>query len=216
MRSWFLTTVPVLTLVGLTTLPAPARACEDTELVQSWCVRYLHRRGAPCELEAWAKHLRCGESPAALEAGFLATDEYFALHHNCPEEYIVALYADVLGRTPCRQEVATWMCQFRQACSRTVFTTKFLCAARKELGQQEGPGSGYDLPPARSPRQDYDLPPSYSPRGDYDLPPSSNPRPGYTPPPSYDPPVIQQSGYSYYRPAPPPGPEVRIRIRIGR
>ena len=215
MRSWFLTTVPVLALVGLTALPAPARAGGECELIQSWCVQYLHRRGAPCELEAWAKHLRCGESVLSVEASFLASDEYFCLHGHSPEGVVTGLYTDVLGRTPCRQEIATWVCQYNQACSRGEFTTKFLCAARKELSQQAGPGAGYDLPPSRSPQRDYDLPPGYSPRGDYDLPPSSNPRPGYTPPPSYDPPVIQQSGYSYYRPAP-PGSEFRIRIRIGR
>jgi hypothetical protein len=60
--------------------------------------RLLHRPAADGEVAAWLAFLGRGTGIDAVEAGILASPEYFAGHGGTPDAFVRALYHDVLSR----------------------------------------------------------------------------------------------------------------------
>jgi hypothetical protein len=57
----------------------------------------------------WTSVLDAGAHNEAVEAGFAASDEYYAVHGGgSPSGFVRALYRDFLGRTPSASEVGYW------------------------------------------------------------------------------------------------------------
>lgn len=69
---------------------------------------YLGRTPEPTGLSSWLDAMRRGLQVQHMEAGFLASDEYFAAAGGTAEGWIAGLYGDVLGRTPSAAEVTGW------------------------------------------------------------------------------------------------------------
>jgi hypothetical protein len=133
-----------LTAAGLAAvMPATARACHEERLVQNFYLRYLQRPADPCGLDNWVRQLRCGMPPECVEAAILGSEEYYCLHGHCPRRFVQALYADVLGRAACGDEIEFWACRLRRCGCRKALAKDFLCAARRELS---GPPPGFGPP----------------------------------------------------------------------
>jgi hypothetical protein len=113
------------------TQPPGDSACA---LVQSWYQRYLHGPADPDGLQAWVGLLRNGQPPEEVQAGILASEEYYRNHGSDPRAYIEGLYSDVLGRNANRQEVRGWLETFeRDRGDRQRLARQFVRAAQPEL-----------------------------------------------------------------------------------
>ena len=86
------------TLIAFGVASLPARAMDDTQLVESWYQRYLGRGSDPGGLNNWVWQLRSGMPPDAVEACILGSDEYYVRHGQTPESFVAGLYQDVLSR----------------------------------------------------------------------------------------------------------------------
>jgi len=138
MRSWVAITA-VLTLVTLGQSSSQASDYQYARLVESWYHRYLHRPPDACGLENWVRHLRCGASPEFVQAAILGSDEYYCAHGRSAEGYVAGLYADVLGRAACREEIHEWVCNLNRCGCRVKLAQQFLCAAQRELHAAAAP-----------------------------------------------------------------------------
>lgn len=126
-------TAAALLVLGLAGVNANAHACPHTALVQSWYQRYLHRQPDPQGLHTWVSALRQGESPLAVQASILASDEYFCRYGHTNAGFVTGLYTDVLGRAPCAQELADWSHRVRRLGCRKRTAQEF-CAATASAG----------------------------------------------------------------------------------
>src|SRR5437763_16159421 len=109
-RTLFLGTV--LALVGFSgTASAQDRRLGD--IVASWYQRYLGRQPTGAEAYQWVGNIRGGVSLPDAEGSFLGSDEYYRRNGATPTRFIVALYRDVLGRYPAREEAESHLYRFR-------------------------------------------------------------------------------------------------------
>src|SRR5262245_51397596 len=92
----------------------PYRGDPQAALVQSWYERFLRRPADPEGLAGWVGELRRGARPADVLADILASREYYDLHRRRPDRFVIALYRDILRRTPRPDEVATWLNNFER------------------------------------------------------------------------------------------------------
>jgi hypothetical protein len=127
-----------------------AQSYEPAQLVQSWYTRYLGRQADPGGLSVWVQQVR-SFGPVQAQAGILGSDEYYARHGYRPEGFIQGLYVDVLGRTPSRREMHSWVSRLGfDGGNRTQLAQEFLTSAQPALAQQAlapVPASAYN--PAR-------------------------------------------------------------------
>jgi hypothetical protein len=115
------------------------------ELVQSWYQRYLRRSIDMSGLQSWVSMLRQGASHDDVKSAILGSPEYYQLQGNRPDAFVAGLYADVLGRTPDRGEMALWLNRLNQLRNnRQRLAADFLVAAHGELHRRPGYGH-YDF-----------------------------------------------------------------------
>jgi hypothetical protein len=94
----------------------------DINTVASYYKNYLHRTGSPAEVGSWVTLMQQGATEEQVAEAFLESDEYAALNSDStdpanPEdsdEFVQALYRDVLGRGATSDEVAGWISQLNQ------------------------------------------------------------------------------------------------------
>jgi hypothetical protein len=72
---------------------------------------YLLRPADPVGLSGWVDRMADGFTEEELEAGLLASGEYFNLQGGTDADWIAGLYADVLGRGLSTPELAFWLGQ---------------------------------------------------------------------------------------------------------
>ncbi len=77
-------------------------------LIQQAYQTYLGRAAEPAGLASWLRQMRRGYRISEMEAGFLASNEYYQKAGATPSGWVRALYLDVLGRAPTGAEVSTW------------------------------------------------------------------------------------------------------------
>lgn len=122
-----------LVAVALGATEAKASPCPYTDMVTDWYVRYLNRAPDPGGLHTWVSALRCGADPRDVEAGILASEEYFCRYGHSNPGFVTGLYTDVVGRAPCAHEIEEWMCRLRQIGCRKRLSLEFFAAASQEL-----------------------------------------------------------------------------------
>jgi hypothetical protein len=76
---------------------AQAYTPNQAALVDSWYVRYLGRNGEPTGIADHAERLNQGMAPVAVEAGILASPEYFQRNGSSDPAVIQAIYREALG-----------------------------------------------------------------------------------------------------------------------
>jgi hypothetical protein len=126
-------TAAVLLTLGGSGFLTPAQGCERSDMVQGWYARYLNRQADPAGLDNWVRQLRNGASPEFVQAAILGSDEFYANCGRSPEGYVNGLYGRVLGRKPCRQEIAEWCGNLRRCGCRIKLAQQFLGSCRREL-----------------------------------------------------------------------------------
>ena len=86
-----------------------------THLVEAAYTTYLGRGPDPAGLRSWLAAMGRGTQIQEVEAGFLASDEYFARSGHDLATWVADLYRHVLGRSPGASEVAAWVRAARSA-----------------------------------------------------------------------------------------------------
>jgi hypothetical protein len=110
---------------------------DQRALVESWYQLYLHRPSDPAGMRDYLDRLRRGADPLEVQAAFLGSDEYFRLHNSRNRSWVVALYADVLDRSPTPREINHWVQSLnRSGGARDGTALEFLRAAQAELAQR--------------------------------------------------------------------------------
>jgi hypothetical protein len=115
-RVRFLALLGVLAFLvpGQAQAPPPAPPADATSTVRDWYARFYDRPGSPAEWEVWARKLRAGkEAPEAVLSQLLGSPEFFARAGGTPEGFVRALFLDLAGREPRREEWADWARQVR-------------------------------------------------------------------------------------------------------
>lgn len=80
-----------------------------TRLIRAAYQDYLGRSPDAQGLANWLAAMRGGMRIQEMEAGFLASTEYYGRAGGTPQAWVVAMYGDVLGRTPGASEVTHWV-----------------------------------------------------------------------------------------------------------
>jgi hypothetical protein len=136
------TLIPAIAALGVTLGLAGAEAraaCPEAEVIHGWYQRYLGRPADAVGLHSWSHRLHCGAPLEEVQAGILASEEYFCRHGHSAPGFVAGLYANVLGRAAADHEIHHWVCQLAQCGCRKRLALDFLCAARVELAQRAGP-----------------------------------------------------------------------------
>ena len=95
-------------------------------LIRGSYERYLGR-GPDREGQAfWLTQMRAGRHIEEVQAGFIASDEFWATHGATPSGWVTGLYQSVLGRTPAAAEVAWWVERMRAGSGRGDVARGFL------------------------------------------------------------------------------------------
>jgi hypothetical protein len=94
---------------------------------------YLGRGPDAAGLSAWLAAMQySGVSDERLEAGFLGSPEYIALHGGEGAGWVRGMYHDLLGRTPLPDEVAGWVRALELGANPTDVAYGFAASAERE------------------------------------------------------------------------------------
>jgi hypothetical protein len=80
-----------------------------TRLLDDTYRAYLGRGTDPSGLAFWLAEMRAGRPIEAVQAGFIASDEFYAASGGTPEGWVRGLYRTVLDREPSQPEVDWWV-----------------------------------------------------------------------------------------------------------
>ncbi len=78
-----------------------------TDQVTALYVKYLNRQPDAMGEQGWVAYLQAGHTLEQVAEGIVSSPEYFQMHGGTNQDYVVALYNDVLGRVPSTAEVNT-------------------------------------------------------------------------------------------------------------
>src|SRR5262249_25957509 len=130
----------------LGSVPAQAHGPRGVGLIEGYYQRYLGRVADACGLQVWTRQLHCS-GPEAVQAGILASDEYYCRHGHTPEGFVAGLYQDVLGRQACGWEIQTWARRLGPCGNRQNLAAEFLVGAQAELAARAVPPAPVCTPP---------------------------------------------------------------------
>ena len=115
-------------------VPQPPPQDPNVTLVQSWYQRFLGRSADSGGLATFVGMLRRGVAATDVQAGILASDEFWRLQGGRTDLFIRGLYVAVLNREPSRDEVRGWERRFvALRGDRARLTQEFVTAAQQEL-----------------------------------------------------------------------------------
>jgi hypothetical protein len=80
-----------------------------SDLITAAYQKYLGRQPGPSEVALWVSALENGMSDETMESGFIASPEYSGIHGGYGAGWIIAMYQDLLARTPSQSEVKLWI-----------------------------------------------------------------------------------------------------------
>ena len=87
---------------------------------------YLGRGPDAAGLQSWLRNMGAGLTVEQLDAGFIASDEYWAAAGGNSADWVRALYADVLGRDAGDAEVSLWVAALNGGTTRAQAAMGFL------------------------------------------------------------------------------------------
>ncbi len=90
------------------------------------------------------------------QAEYLGNEDYFEAHGGNPRDYVIALYADVLGRPPSEAEIQRWSERFLSCGNGVTLAREFLIFARSERAAR---APAPDEPECRPPCTSHACPP---------------------------------------------------------
>jgi hypothetical protein len=102
--------------------------------VDQFYATYLHRAADPAGRASWVDHLMAGMSEAEVATGFLTSAEY-RLSHPGASDYLLGLYADVLGRGPDADGLDAWLRAAQGGLSAVALADGFLRSPEVDLQQ---------------------------------------------------------------------------------
>ncbi len=109
----------------------------DNDLVTSWFGQYLHRAPSAAELQYFAGYLHAGTPDATVLSSLLGSVEFYGDAASGQQyvnyaNYMHALYASVLGRTPATSEVQYWTSVLMSGTPMSAVDLSFLTSAEYE------------------------------------------------------------------------------------
>jgi hypothetical protein len=135
MRCLYAAAAAALITFGVGSVWAEAHGPQNTRLIESYYHRYLGRPADCNGMQTWTERLRCA-GPDAVQAGILASEEYYCRNGHTAEGFVAGLYRDVLGRPACGAEIQTWVGRLCHGGARETVAAEFLPAARAELASR--------------------------------------------------------------------------------
>jgi subtilisin family serine protease len=87
---------------------------------------FLGRDPDPQGLQFWLGAMGGGLTIQQMEAGFVASPEFYQAAGGTPDTWVTSLYTHVLGRTPAPSEVAFWVARVAGGSTRTSVALGFL------------------------------------------------------------------------------------------
>jgi hypothetical protein len=88
----------------------PPSYVEAAAQVDGWYQRFLGRTASTDRgSNLWVTQLTQGNSPEAVLAGILSSNEYYAKGRNTAEGFVNNLFRDLLGRRPTAREYDYWV-----------------------------------------------------------------------------------------------------------
>lgn len=127
MKRWIIA-IATVAIIGATG-QAQIRASEiDDQLktIATSYTKYLYR-GAPDDMTAhWRNQLKNGVSVQELQAGILASEDYYSLYGRNDEGFIVGLVTDVIGQPVSSIQVKNWSARYRTLGSRKAVALEIL------------------------------------------------------------------------------------------
>lgn len=106
-------------------------------LIRDAYAQYLGRRPDPSGLAFWLDQMRKGMHIQQMEAGFLASAEYYRYAGSNDPDWVYWLYMDVLGREPAVSEISFWVPIVR-AQGRTAVAKGFLYSTERLTADVDG------------------------------------------------------------------------------
>ncbi|MCU1431233.1 MAG: hypothetical protein JWP95_338 [Actinotalea sp.] len=97
-----------------------------SQLITASYQKYLGRSPDLGGLESWLEVMAAGYTISHMEAGFIASDEYYGRSGSTDSGWVRKLYTDVLGREAGAGEVAGWVASLQAGATRTQVATGFL------------------------------------------------------------------------------------------
>jgi hypothetical protein len=98
----------------------------------------LGRSPEDAGLEAWLAQMQLGLTVPGLEAGFIASDEYYARNGGTPDGWVRGLYRDVLDRSAAEDEVGFWVGRLGAGASRQAVALGFVLSTERLTTVVEG------------------------------------------------------------------------------
>jgi len=86
----------------------------DVGLIRGDYQLFLGRNPRTDEIVAWLTQFQNGSNRAMVEAGIIASNEFFAQASKDPSTFIVHTYQDVFLRTPSQAEINIWLNVYNQ------------------------------------------------------------------------------------------------------
>lgn len=139
MRTIRSSAIALLVLAGIGSLTATAKAGpqRDVAFVANCYRQYLQRDPEPEGLRGWVSQLRAGATRDQIRAGIVSSDEYYMLQGGTDRDFVIGLYADILGRKAARPEIDGWVRAIRDHDGdRRDVTYDFFIRARDELDRR--------------------------------------------------------------------------------
>lgn len=100
-------------------------------LITGVYAQMLGRTPDPAGLESWLVQMDLGLTIPQMEAGFIASDEYYGRNGGTPAGWVRGLYRDVLGRGPGDEEIAAWTARLAAGVSRTAVAMGFVLSTER-------------------------------------------------------------------------------------
>jgi hypothetical protein len=102
-----------------------------SKLITGSYAKYLGRTPDPAGMNAWLAAMNRGFTVSQIEAGFIASPEYFAKAGNTNARWVQQLYTDVLGRSAGPSEVNFWTGRLSAGMSRSQVAMGFLLSTER-------------------------------------------------------------------------------------
>ncbi len=184
MRRGLIVAAAVAVVLMIGQAPAQASHPRDMDVIASFYPKYLHRSLDKGGMRYWREELHRGLPVREIEARILASDEFYRLHGNTPDGFVIGMLTDVNG-VASAERVAFYLGRLQATGSR-------LAVARELLGLAVAPVVVVPQQPVVVP------------------PPAVSQSPPVVDAPPQPPAVYPQPGPVYVPAAPPTGPTTVI------
>ncbi len=109
-----------------------------SRLISAAYLQYLGRAPEPAGLQFWLGQMTAGRHIEQMQAGFIASDEFYARGGGTARGWVTLLYGTALGRSPGASEVDWWVSAMADGMNRGTVAAGFLYSTEHLTGVVDG------------------------------------------------------------------------------